>query len=271
MVLLQLRGLSCYCVFERTEVFTLLTLKRNFSAFALIALGLGACTEGQFEQRTINTSGLERVNNPDSRIGYLKSSLAANPQDTATLKSLGSEYAGQARWAESAAAYREALIIKENDRDAQVGYSKALAAQGTYAPALVEARKAIKSNGSVDAYVAAGVAEDGLGRQAEAQAYYERALSQNKRDLDVRSNIALSKAMQGDPNAYALMSGVALAPDADNRHRANMVLVSALLGRMSDARAYGAKFGLPKKDVDEIIRIAGRARTEGAAAFGVAR
>ena len=238
---------------------------------ALLGLLVTACTDGQFEERSFNTTDLTRIENPDARIGMLKSTLAQNPQDASALKSLGAEYSGQAQWPESAAAYREALILKGNDREALIGHSTALSAQGSYAPALIEAEKAISAKAGVDAYLAAGVAQDGLGRQVEAQAYYDKALASNKRDLDVRSNIALSKAMQGDPNAYAIMSGVALAPDADERHRANMVLVSALLGRMSDAKAYGAKFGMPRKDVNEILAIAAKARTQGAAAFGIAR
>ena len=248
-----------------------MSFNAKLSPFVLCAILVAGCTEGQFEERTIDTSGLSRVDNPDARIGMLKSALAQNPQDVSALKSLGAEYSRQALWNEAAAAYREALILKENDREAQVGYSKALSAKGTYAPALVEARKAISAKPDVDAYVAAGVAEDGLGRQAEAQAYYAKALGENKRDLDVRSNIALSKAMQGNQDAYSLMSGVALAPDADDRHKANMVLVSALLGRMDDAKAYGAKFGISRKEVNEILKIAANARTQGASAFGVAR
>lgn|GEM_PF-6173545 len=249
----------------------MISFGKTMGAMALLALVTAGCTEGQFEERTINTSDLTRIENPDARIGMLKSTLAQNPQDIATLKALGAEYTGQARWPEAAAAYREALILNGNDREALVGHSKALSGQGTYAPALVEAQKAISAKPDVDAYVAAGVAQDGLGQQAAAQEFYDRALAGNRRDLDVRSNIALSRAMQGDPNAYAMMSGVALAPDADERHRANMVLVSALLGRMSDAKAYGAKFGMARKDVNEILKIAARARTQGAAAFGIAR
>ena len=237
----------------------------------LCAVFISGCTEGQFEERTINTSDLTRVDNPDARIEILKSTLSQNPQDLAALKALGAEYSRQALWSESAASYREALILKNNDREALVGYSKALSATGQFAPALNEAKKAISARPDVDAYVAAGVAQDGLGRQEEAQALYAKALSKNKRDLDVRSNIALSKAMQGDQTAYSLMSGVALAPDADNRHKSNMVLVSALLGRMDDAKGYGAKFGMSRKDVNEILKIAARARVEGATAFGVAQ
>lgn len=245
---------------------------KTFSVLGLMcALGLAGCTEGQFEERRIDTSNLTRLENADARIDMLRATIAQNPQDLGALKTLGAEYEAQARWPEAASAYREALILASSDRTALVGYSKALAAQGTYASALVEAEKAISRGPGADAYVAAGVANDGMGKQAEAQAYYEKALSGNKRDLDVRSNIALSKALQGDPNAYALMSGVALAPDADARHQANMVLVSALLGRLSDARAYGAKFGLSKKEVNEILKIATNARSQGAVAFGVAR
>ena len=256
---------------QRIEGKILISLSMKVSSAALVAVLVAGCTEGQFETRTLNTSDLTRIENPDARIGMLKSTLAADPQNIAALKSLGQEYSGQARWPESAAAYREALILKGNDRDALIGHSKALSAQGSYAPALVEAKKAISAKADVDAYIAAGVAQDGLGQQVAAQEYYDKALAKNRRDLDVRSNIALSKAMQGDASAYSLMSGVALAPDADDRHRANMVLVSALLGRMNDAKAYGAKFGMSRKDVNEVLRIAAKARTQGAAAFGIAR
>lgn len=245
----------------------------RYSAFVGLAavIGLAGCAEGQFENRKINTTGLSRIENPDARIGMLKTALAQDPQNSNTLKSLGTEYAAVAKWQESAAAYREALILKNNDNDALVGHAKALAAQGNYQPALVSARKAISGRASSDAYVAAGIAEDGLGRQAEAQAYYQRALAENGRDLDVRSNIALSKALTGDQSAYSLMGAVALAPDADQRHKGNMVLVSALLGRMQDARAFGAKFGFTRKEVRQIIKLAGDARVKGASAFGVAR
>jgi len=65
-----------------------MSFNAKLSPFVLCAIIVAGCTEGQFEERTIDTSGLSRVDNPDARIGMLKSALAQNPQDVSALKSL---------------------------------------------------------------------------------------------------------------------------------------------------------------------------------------
>lgn len=214
--------------------------------------------------------GLLNSSVPESRIAYYSSAIKRNPRDASALKGLGVEYSRLSRWRDSAGAYREALIINPRDADALIGMGRAQLAVGDANGAFANGEAALAIHRSLDALMLTGVALNYVGRTQEALAIYEEALSNNPRDLDLRNNIALSMALAGDARAYPTMEAVAYAPDSDGRHKRNLILVAAILGRAPDAQAQARQFGIGKNELDEIFKIAGKMRMDGAIAAGLA-
>ena len=239
-------------------------------AIMVASLALWACEDGSLQQLTTQPVEFSRSATPEARIAALRSRLKQSPGSTATLAALGMEYEKAGDWDAAAAAYRELLILAPSNHTALVGYASAQVARGDYSDAYSHAAKAMSVRPNIDSLMVAGTALDGLGRQAEAQALYRQALAKSPRDLDIRNNLALSRALSGDPDAYAMMRAVAQAPDADIRHKSNLVLVAAILGREGDGRTDGERLGVGKKDIETILRLGARARTEGPNIFGVA-
>lgn len=234
------------------------------------SLGLSACEDGSFQSLSTKPAEFTRSATPEARIAALRSRLKQAPGSTSTLEALGREYEATGDWDAAAASYRELLILAPSNQSALVGYASAQVARGDYTDAYAHAAKAVKQRPNIDSLMVAGAALDGLGRQSEAQALYTQALAKSPRDLDIRNNLALSRALTGDPDAYAMMRAVAQAPDADIRHKSNLVLVAAILGRESDARKDGERLGVGKKDIETILKLGRRARTEGPDVFGIA-
>lgn len=226
-----------------------------------LALVLAACTPQEFgRQAGPGTTS-------DERIASLRSQLASRPEDTRLLNDIGAEYARQGSWQQAAGAFREALIVDPRNAEALLGFSGAQSALGGYDVALAHAERA---GGGLEALNLRGIALNGLGRRGEAIALFEAAFAAAPRDLDLRNNLALSLALGGRPEAYAVARGVAYAPEADVRHRRNFFLVAAILGLEGNAIVEGASLGVDAATVAEITAIGQRARAEGMGAFGVA-
>ena len=215
-------------------------------------------------------SDLGGVNSREARVSLLRSSIRSDPNNLAALAALAREHRAAGDWVSASNAYREALLLDRGNADLQLGYATTLTGQELFMEGYNYATSALRGKRSIAALITAGVALDGMNRPEEAQTLYREALQQAPRDLDTRTNLALSMALRGDPKALPEMFGVASAPDADIRHRANLVLVAALLGRMNDAKALGKQFGIRTKDVRAIVAKANTARKSGAAAIGVA-
>ncbi len=241
---------------------------RTAGLVLLLLLGCAAPGGGFDSDRTGRALLASSV--PESRIAYYNAAIARNSSDAEALRGLGREYARQAAWQSSAGAYREALIVNAGDVDALLGFGRAQIALGDAPGAYRSAAAALERRETLPALVLAGVALDMAGNRPEARAHYERALAKDRRDLDVRNNIALTMALSGDPGAHAAMTTVAFAPDADGRHRRNLVLVSAILGLDAQAAADASRLGLGAAERDAIVAIGRRARSNGAQAMGLA-
>lgn len=105
-----------------------------------------------------------------------------------------------------------------------------------------------------------GVALDGLGRQAEAQAAYRQALARNPASIAARNNLALSLAISGRATeAAALLRDLAVDVTARGSSaqvatvQGNLALVHGLTGQENRARqALGAS--LPAADLADNLR-----------------
>ena len=233
---------------------------------ALLALIVAGCAE---QNALLDRESMGLVSSAD-RVAQLKAQLAANPNDAALLRAIGVEYARQARWTESAGAYREALLVAPSDRAAVLGYGRALMGGRDFAAAREAGLAALRSRRDREALMLAGVALAAERRTQDSRTLLSEALALAPRDLAVRTNLALAAALAGDPTAYGEMRTVAFAPDADLRHRRNLVLVGGILGFEDQARAEAPTLGIGAEEAAAILAIGRRARSEGAAAFGVA-
>ena len=240
-------------------------MRGNRTAAALVALLLAGCGA----QDGFRGEGLSLVSSTD-RVAELRGQLAARPNDVRLLRSIGDEYARLARWSESAGAYREALLVAPGDREAALGYGRALVGGRSFAAASRYGLSALESRRDREALMLAGVALAAERRTADAEALLTEALALRPRDLAVRTNLAITQALAGDPNGYGQMRSTAYAPDADVRHRRNLVLVAGILGLDAQGRSDGRAFGLPEQEISAILAIGRQARTQGASAFGVA-
>ena len=241
-------------------------MRRIGIAVALLALLVGGCAE---QETRLARESMGLVSSAD-RVAQLKAQLAARPNDARLLRAIGVEYARQARWTESAGAYREALLVAPSDRAAVLGYGRALVGGRNFAAARDAGLAALAGRRDREALMLAGVALAAERRTQDARTLLAEALALAPRDLAARTNLALALALAGDASAYGQMHMVAFAPDADLRHRRNLVLIGGILGLEDRARADGATLGIGAEEASAILAIGRRARTEGASAFGVA-
>ncbi|MFI0397167.1 tetratricopeptide repeat protein [Paracoccus jiaweipingae] len=236
-----------------------LLVRLGLAGGAVVALT--ACNDPNFGMaETTTTSAAQRV-------GQLKAELRSRPNDTRVLAEIGRIYADQGFWTESMGAYREALIVTPGQRDLVLGYGRAQLALGDYAGALKSAQQA--GGGDVDVLLLRAGALAGLGQLGKARGVLDAARGLNPRDLDVRSNIAVVAALSGDPQAYAIARAVAFAPDAQNRHIRNMILVGGITGMDGNARSDAEQRGMDPAEIGDILAVGRRARVQGMRAFTV--
>jgi Flp pilus assembly protein TadD len=82
-----------------------------------------------------------------------------------------------------------------------------------------------------------GIALDLQGRHAEAQAAYGRAIGIDPAMRAAQVNLALSTALNGQPDAAArMLLPVAGGPDATTRERHDLAAVLAMSGHANEAR-----------------------------------
>ena len=232
---------------------------RTLAALSLLAAA--GCNDPAFGvSETRQTSAVQRI-------AELRHDLRRNPADTGVLNEMGKIYADQGLWSESMGAYREALIVSPGDRQMLLGYGRGQLAQGDYAGALRTAQQA--GGGDIPVLLLRSGALTGMGQLSEARSVLETARGLNPRDLDVRSNIALVAALQGDASAYAIGRAVAFAPDSTFSHVRNLMLIGGITGNVDNARDDGERRGLDAAEIADILAVGRRARTQGMQAITV--
>lgn len=235
------------------------SLRRALVALPMIG-ALAACDPEYGLEQTRQTTATQRV-------AELRHELRTDPGDVDALRQMGKIYADQGLWVESMGAYREALIVAPGDRLLMLGYGRGQLAVGDYAGAYKSAQSA--GGGDVEVMLLRSGALAGMNRLTEARTELTTAQQIAPRDLDVRSNLALVAALQGDATAYAIGRAVAFAPDAEYSHIRNMVLVGGITGNDASARNDAERRGLDPAEIGDILAVGRRARTQGMRAFTV--
>ncbi|MEQ8965142.1 MAG: tetratricopeptide repeat protein [Azospirillaceae bacterium] len=178
-----------------------------------------------------------------SAVTMYRKAHETDPGDPEPLIRLGKALARLGSYEEAAGAYRSALSLTPGDEDALRGMANAEIALGRPQEALPSLERAVERADRdpevrIDPLLrnSYGVALDHLGRHGEAQEQYRRALTSRPNDLDLRTNLALSQALEGRfDQAVAGMREVATAPGATPKHRQNLALVLGLAGRTDQA------------------------------------
>jgi len=171
---------------------------------------------------------------------FLSSGLAPVQQPTFAISymEIGRREMERARWADAAAAFREALGVEPRNFDARHDLGVALREGGDPGAALVELSAVAAARGDAGTWNNVGLTLAALGRRAEARGAYERAIVRDPSAADAWLNLALLRVEEGNFLAAleALDRGTSLrGEDAVTWYHRGVILSG--LGRTGEARA----------------------------------
>ena len=181
---------------------------------------------------------------------------ASTSSDVTSQLRLGDAYMRAGKTDQAIQAYRAALVSAPDNPDALLGLGSALFRAGDPDGAVVPLAKVAPMVNTMTAYNRLGVAQIQAGQFAQAQASFDAASALAPDDLDIRTNLALAAALDGqETKAIEATRAVVASPGAQARHRRNLMIVFGLLGRAAEGRA-AAPSGL---SADEVKRLLARA------------
>ncbi len=231
---------------------------------ALMTVGLGACglkspqmaayeEPQQAEPASASTQDIDsliRLGDGLRERGELKTAIAmyqraaAQSENPEVLVRLGRSLGDFGAYDQAAGAYRRALAQNPDHTSALLGLGTTYLTLGEidksvqYLEHLVE----IGDGGDPVSYSALGTALEVAGRHDQAVATYSAGLDAAPENLDLKSNLALSYALNDrHGEAIALMSEVTDAFDAKRHHHRNLVLILALAGNDREAVSTGRR------------------------------
>ena len=220
----------------------------------LLGLLLAGCATQSWLDAAASTEkpdqdGLMRVASDIEAQGQIAAALpiyeraaAASSGDAAAQARLGDAYTRAGRTDQAIQAYRAALALAPENPDALLGLGSALVKAGDADGAVVVLAKVAPIVNTMTAYNRLGVAQTLVGQFAQAQQSFDAASALAPGDLDVRTNLALAAALDGqEAKAIEAARAVVTSPGAEARHRRNMMIVYGLLGRADEGRAAAPK------------------------------
>ena len=204
--------------------------------------------------------GLVRVASDIEAQGQIAAALpiyeqaaAASSNDAAAQQRLGDAYTRAGKTDQAIQAYRAALAVAPDNPAALLGLGSALVRTGDVDGAVVALAKAAPLVNTMTAYNRLGVAQTLAGQFAQAHQSFDTASALAPDDLDIRTNLALAAALDGQENkAIDASRAVVTSPGAQARHRRNLMIVYGLLGRTDEGRAAAPK-GLSASDVKRLL------------------
>ena len=206
--------------------------------------------------------GLMRVASDIEAQGQMAAALPIYERAAATSSSAASQlrladaYLRAGKTQQAIAAYRAALVAAPDNPDALLGLGTALVRAGDPDAAVVALAKVAPIVNTMTAYNRLGVAQTLAGRFAQAQESFDAASALAPDDLDIRTNLALAAALDGqEAKAIEATRAVVASPGAEARHRRNLMIVFGLLGRAAEGRAAAPK----ELSADEVKRLLARA------------
>ena len=183
---------------------TLLPRRIRIAAASALLLGLGGLTWRQTEVYRDNTA-------------LWQATVARTPDAVMTWLNLGDVLSWNGRYAESIAAYREALRLRPTDPDGHNDLGCALTLAGDAASAVPELERAIQLKPDLAAaHNNLGNALRALGRDAEAMTHYAEAVRLKPDYASARNNLGIELAEAGRPGEAIphLEAALRAKPDA---------------------------------------------------------
>jgi Flp pilus assembly protein TadD len=203
--------------------------------------------------------GLMRVASDVEAQGQITAALplyeraAAGSNDPTAQARLGDAYTRAGKTDQAIQAYRAALAVAPDNPDALLGLGSAQLKAGDAENAVVPLAKVAPIIKSMAAYNRLGLAQTLTGQFAEAHQSFEAASALAPDDLDIRTNLALAAALEGQENkAIDVARSVVASPGAQARHRRNLMIVYGLLGLVDEGRAAAPK-GLSANEAKKLL------------------
>ena len=218
-------------------------------------LDAAASTEKKPDQ-----DGLMRVASDVEAQGQIVAALpiyeraaAASSGDAAAQVRLGDAYTRAGKTDQAIQAYRAALAVAPDNPDALLGLGSAQSRLAMPNGAVVALAKAAPIINTMTAYNRLGVAQTLTGQFAQAHQSFDAASALAPDDLDIRINLALAAALEGqETKAIDVARSVVTSPGAQPRHRRNLMIVYGLLGLVDEGRAAAPK-GLSANEAKKLL------------------
>jgi Flp pilus assembly protein TadD len=210
--------------------------RRALAAVAFLALALGGCLS-KGPETTGSLAAGEAAARTDVQAWSAR--YAAKPDDRDAALGYARALRATDQKAQAAAVLQQAALRNAGDAELLAAYGKSLAETGR----LVEAAQVLANAHAPDRpdwriLSAQGAVADQMGDPAKAQRYYEAALKIVPGEPAVLSNLGLSYALSRRlPEAEQTLRQAAANPRADARVRQNLALVLGLRGQFDEAEA----------------------------------
>lgn len=224
-------------------------------AITLACIALGACSTSQRPVGGDVTGSIPQGPGADrARLADLQKRYEQKPGDAQAAIAYGAALRASGQRAQSVAVLQQATIRNPKDTAVLGAYGRALADAGQLQQALdVLSRAHTPDRPDWRILNVQGAVLDQMGRNAEAQGYYQTALRIAPGEPSVLSNLGLSYALAKDlPRAEATLRQAAASPKADARVRQNLALVLSLQGRINEAESL-ARADLPATEAQASI------------------
>jgi Flp pilus assembly protein TadD len=172
---------------------------------------------------------------------YEQAAAASSGDATAQVR-LGDAYTRAGKTDQAIRAYRAALAVAPDNPDALLGLGSALLKAGDADGAVEALAKVAPIIKTMAAYNRLGLAQTLTGQFAQAHESFDAASALAPEDLDIRTNLALAAALEGqETKAIDVARSVVTSPGAQARHRRNLMIVYGLLGLVDEGRAAAPK------------------------------
>jgi Flp pilus assembly protein TadD len=203
--------------------------------------------------------GLTRVASDVEAQGQIVAALpiyeqaAAGSSDPKAQVRLGDAYTRAGKTDQAIKAYRTALAMVPDNPDALLGLGSALLKAGDAEGAVAPLAKVAPIIKTMAAYNRLGLAQTLTGQFAQAHESFDAASALAPDDLDIRTNLALAAALEGqETKAIDVARSVVTSPGAQARHRRNLMIVYGLLGLVDEGRAAAPK-GLSANEAKKLL------------------
>ncbi len=202
------------------------------------ALALSACASNKVAMRSPDLSGQSPAEAQATLSAFAKR-YQQKPKDKGSIIYYSAALRANGQPEQAVAVLEAGLAVHGRDPDVRVAYAKALTAAGRFEQALnVIDDSIVPATPDWNALSVKGAILDQMGRNAEARALYQQALTIAPNEASLYANLGLSYAMTNDLGAAETQLRKAVGMrGASSQTRQNLALIVGLQGRFEESRA----------------------------------